>query len=332
MTTYLPPGAFDDPTPTVGQSLGQSLGSGLGMLLNYKMQQMAKDKESERLSQLLKGVQGSPDVQQDQGFGEQQATRQEIPDETITAIAEKYPNIARIAQSQKESKIRHTEAKAKRELQRALPFLKRVDERSEILPQKESSLQLMENAAKEGDLSYFSPDNLAEITGVEAFRTAKGAQFVSAGKEYFLGSLKRAGTRPNQWIEQQIQKMLPKIGRSEKANLTVIETLKSELAVEKKQMDLMDEIISEDEAKYGYVKGNIASEVRKRLKKFADDEQEDLLKRLKVIDKGEKEIKLPSASKKNQKLTSAIAKRFMEAANGDKDKARKLAREHGYSF
>ncbi len=292
MTIYSGPEAFEDQTPSLAQSLGTSLGapigSGLRMLLNYKMQEMAKQKQSERLAELLHGT-AAPSTMQIEGEVERGPIGEggDISDEAIAMVTQSDPNLARVLQSQKESKIRHTEAKAKREMQRALPFLKRVDERSEILPQKESSLHLMEDAAKEGDLSYFSPDNIAEITGVEAFRTPKGAQFISAGKEYFLGSLKRAGTRPNQWIEQQIQKMLPKIGRSRKANLTVIETLKSELEVEKKQMDLIEEIAAEDEAKYGYIRGNIAGEVRKRLKKFADEEQKDLLKRLRAIDKGE---------------------------------------------
>lgn len=174
-------------------------------------------------------------------------------------------------------------ARAKREFQRALPVFKRADDRAETISAKSNSLSLMESAIREGNVGFFSPDNLAELTGIEGFRTAKGALFISAGKEFFLGSLKRAGARPNQWIEQQIQKMLPKIGRSTLANLSVVEALKSEMEVERKGQDLLSDFSDEDDKKYGYIKGNIGQRVRKALKSFADKEQTVLQEKLKDL-------------------------------------------------
>ena len=77
---------------------------------------------------------------------------------------------------------------------------------------------MMNDAIASKNLGFWSSDNLAEITGVEAFRSPEGAIFKTASKEYFLGNISRAGARPNQWIEQQISDMMAKIGNLQKMN------------------------------------------------------------------------------------------------------------------
>lgn len=298
MTIYTTPASFEDPTPSVGERFGSAIGQGLSSGLQLLAQDKIEKMKHQRLENLIRdlsggipaGIEGRPS--QVGGVGAP------ISDEVILAIGSQDPNLARLLQGQKESQIKQTEARAKREFERAKPILSRADERSEMISQKTSALSLMEDAVKEGNLGYFSPDNLAEVTGIEGLRTPKGAQFISSGKEYFLGSLKRAGTRPNQWIEQQIQKMLPKIGRSAAANLTVIEALKSELAVENAQLDTIDRLSQEDEEQFGYVKGNIGQRTRKELKSFADKEQKDLEIRLRQI-QGESKT-FPSEIKKTE--------------------------------
>lgn len=277
MTIYSTPEAFIDPTPSAGQRFGSAIGEGLGSGLALLAQDKIEKMKQRRLQNLIGELSGGASSSQ---LGVPGST---VSDQGILALASQDPNLAKILQSQKESGIKHTESKAKREFERAKPILARADERAESITQKEGALSLMDEAVQEGNLSFFSPDNVAEITGVEAFRTPKGAQFISSGKEYFLGSLKRAGTRPNQWIEQQIQKMLPKIGRSEEANRTVIEALKSELAIEKAQLDIIDRLAQQDEEEVGYIKGNIGQRTRKELKSFADEEQKKLEARLRSI-------------------------------------------------
>ncbi len=281
MTIYTSPESFMDPTPSPGERIGSAVGQGLTSGLQLLAQDRLEKMKQQRLESLLQEVSGSPSPSP---LMSSAAPSTDISDETILALGSQNPNLARLLQSQKEARTKVTEGKAKREFERAKPILSRADERAEGITQKESSLSLMEDAVREGDLGFFSPDNVAEITGIEGLRTPKGAQFISAGKEYFLGSLKRAGSRPNQWIEQQIQKMLPRIGRSEEANRTVIEALKSELAIEKEQLDIIDRLAQEDEETVGYVRGNIGQRTRKELKKFADQEQKDLESRLRAIE------------------------------------------------
>lgn len=282
MTIYTTPESFEDPTPTVGQRFGGAIGQGLSSGLQLLAQDRLEKMKHDRLQSLLGELGGGRGTGIEE-VAAQTTTPGAISDESILAIGAQDPNLARLLQGQKESQIKQIESRAKREFERAKPILSRADERAEGITQKESALSLMEDAIQEGNLGFFSPDNLAEVTGIEGLRTPKGAQFISSGKEYFLGSLKRAGTRPNQWIEQQIQKMLPRIGRSSEANQTVIEALKSELAIEKEQLDIIDRLAQEDENEHGYIKGNIGQRARKELKTFADQEQKELESRLRAI-------------------------------------------------
>lgn len=282
MTIYTTPESFIDPTPTPAQRFGSAIGTGLTSGLEMLAKDRLEKMKHERLQSLISELSGRPGIT---GEIEEKTISpgEGISDEAILAVSMQDPMMGKLLQGQKEAREKQVERRAKREFERAKPVLARADERAEEITQKESALNLMEDALKEGNVGFLSPDNLAEITGIEGLRTAKGAQFISSGKEYFLGSLKRAGTRPNQWIEQQIQKMLPKIGRSEKANLTVIEALKSELDIEKEQLDIIDRLSQEDEDKFGYIKGNIGQRARKDLKKFADEEQKKLESRLRDI-------------------------------------------------
>ncbi len=283
MTIYTTPESFEDPTPSAGQRFGTAVGtglsSGLEMLVQDKLDKMKQQRLQNLIGELSSPSRGAPGGEE----GQTRIAPSTISDEAIVAIGAQNPNLARLLQSQKENMSRQTEARAKREFERAKPILARADERAEGITQKEGSLSLMQNAVQEGNLGFFSLNNLAEVTGIEGLRDPKGAQFISASKEYFLGSLKRAGARPNQWIEQQIQKMLPKIGRNEKANQTVIETLKTELVIENAQLDIIDRLAQEDEEKFGYIKGNIGQRARKELKSFADQKQKDLEVRLRKI-------------------------------------------------
>lgn len=290
MTIFTTPDQFEDQTPSVGQRLGTALGGGMSEGLSSGLQVLAQDKVEEmkhqRLQNLISGLSRGKTSGKEEEISQTSKApdpRETISDERILAVSQIDPNAARLLQSQKESQVKQTESKIKREFERAKPILRRADEKAEEIAQKENSLSLMENAIQEGDQGFFSRDNLASITGVEGFRTAKGAQFITSGKEYFLGNIKRAGSRPNQWIEQQIQKMLPQVGRSEEANQTVIEALKSELSIEKAHLDIIDRLAEEDEKRFGYVKGNIGQRTRKELKVFADVEQKDLEVRLKAI-------------------------------------------------
>lgn len=314
MTIYTGPQTFEDPTPSVSQRFGTAIGEGLGGGLSSGLKMLAESRVEEMKTRQLQKLLGSLAPSADRSPGLPQVSVEapraaiqepsdrieepsgpppELSDEDILKVYLTNPKLGKILQAQKENRQKQTAARAKREFEIAKPILKRAGERGEIITQKESALSLMENAIQEENLGFMSLDNLAKITGVEGFRSPKGAQFTSASKEYFLGSLKRAGSRPNQWIEQQIQKMLPLIGQSRAANQTVIETLKTELEVEKEQLRIIRRLAREDENKWGYVKGDIGERAREDLTTFSDKAQKDLEVRLRSIDA---QGKVPSVS------------------------------------
>lgn len=161
--------------------------------------------------------------------------------------------------------------------------LKSAAERAEALPQKEVALENMIDSIANKDMSFWTLDNLAEITGIEGLRSPESAAFKTSAKEFFLGGIKRAGGRPNQWVEQQILDMLPKIGRSQEANLVVTEALKTELDLEKKQIELTNEIADQMERKYGYVRRDLTEQVRKKMAPYAMEKQKELQQQMKDI-------------------------------------------------
>lgn len=215
-----------------------------------------------------------------------------LSDEKLVIYAGQGGNVGEIAKAEllRRSQIqkgeeRKEERKGERHARISEKVLIKADEQAAEIPQKTAALESMELAVKERNMGFFSRDNLAEITGVEGLRSPEGALFLTASKEYFLGSLKRAGARPNQWIERQIQKMLPKVGRTTEANLSVVEALRADLAVENKRLELTEQLANESEEKYGYVHRNLGSQVLKKLTPFANRQQKELEQRLREIKK-----------------------------------------------
>lgn len=238
------------------------------------------------------------------------------------------PNVGRAMQAQNDSVDKRLETIASSHNKANETYFSNISARAEALPQKRAALDSMINSIEEGDLGYFSPDNIANITGVEGLRTPKGSQFISSGKEYFLGSLKRAGSRPNQWIEQQIQKMLPQIGRSKEANLTVAEILKVENSIEEKQIALTYQLADQLQAELGYVPRDLVQRVNEQIKPFAEEQQKLLEGRLREITG---EVKLNKVEK-GTPINKDIAQKILAKANGDKEKARTIAKGLGYEF
>lgn len=257
-----------------------------------------------------------------------QAEMRRYSQQEINAATMINPQVGRAMADQNKASEKALERKASLHSKANEKYFSNISERAEILPQKQSALQSMIDAIEGGDLSFFAPDSLADITGVEAFRTPEGAQFISSGKEYFLGSLRRAGARPNQWIEQQIQKMLPRIGRSREANLTVAELLKNENDIERKQIELAYELANELEANLGYVPRDLPQRVNRQLKPFAEEQQALLENRLREITGDTKFRKV----KKGTPINKDVAQKILKSVGGDKDKARKKAKGLGYEF
>ena len=150
------------------------------------------------------------------------------------------------------------------------------------------------------------------------------------GKEYFLGNIQRAGARPNQWIEQQISDMLPKIGRSTEANLSVKRALENELALDNERIKVTSEIADEIASGDGDFR-KLGTKVEERLSKFAEEKQELLYNDLRAIksieqEEPEKFHKVTPGSYVSDYVIQALLITF----NNDWPKAKEEAKKLGY--
>lgn len=215
---------------------------------------------------------------------------------------------------------------------------KDVEEANQLrssLPKKELALDLSRNAVESGETDYFSLNKLADATGIDLFRTAKGAQLIAAGKENLLSNMSRASAKAqNVWFEQRLNSVFPKIGQSNEANMTVQEMLEGEELLDRAYLNSFDKIASEDTEKYGYE--------RKDIKKRAFDEikpiERQIIKRssykMKEIEEREKGLsKMKSEVGKNvikgTPLTMAMAKLYVDKFG---DNALDVAKKNGYDI
>jgi hypothetical protein len=161
---------------------------------------------------------------------------------------------------------------------RAAPILKKYDEIAANLPFKESALNTIEQNMTDTGITDF----IADITGIEPFRSASASRAKTGLKEYLLSNLVRAGARPNQWIEQQINSALPNFGRSPEANESVTRILRNQYDIEKAKTDLIFDLAKQDRAKFGYEHGDLEERANQQLKpiieKYNDNLSYDLRK------------------------------------------------------
>lgn len=225
-----------------------------------------------------------------------------------------------------EKKIDRQTFESEREFayKRAGKILEEADKARNTLPIREAAVNAMEDAIENNDLSFFSLDNLAERTGIEAFRSASGGQFKAGSKNFLVSNVSKFGSRPNMYIEQQVADMLPKIGRSREANLTALEMLRFEKDIDDKRVKIIDDLEDHYMATIGFVPSNIGKEADKKMKSYVDHRQTELADRLKQLQLQEKN------SVKD--LTPDIALEYLQKAKGDRKKAEALAKKDGYKF
>lgn len=217
-------------------------------------------------------------------------------------------------------------------------FSKKAEEEVEAIRssigKKENSLNFARDSVESGNLSYFSKDKLADATGVDFFRTAKGAQLVTAAKENLLSNLSRVtGRAQNMWFEQRMNSMFPKIGQSKEANLTVQEMLEGEVELDKAYLNEFDKLAEEDQNKYGYVRKDIARRAKEEIKPVEKQVMQRTSYRMKEIE--EQENGLQNLKKKVGKnvikgtpFTLAMAKLYRDKYG---ENALNVAKKNGYN-
>jgi hypothetical protein len=211
--------------------------------------------------------------------------------------------------------------------------IKKVEGLRSSIPKKETALNLARNAVETGDIEFFSKDKLADATGIDLFRTAKGAQLLTAGKENLLSNMDRVSAKAqNIWFEQRLNSMFPKIGQSREANLTTQEMLEGEVALDKAYVSEFDRLEKEDEKNYGFIKKDISRRAHENIKPLENEILKRTTYRMKEVEEQEKGLRrLKEEVGKNvikgTPLTLAMAKLYKDKFG---DKALKEAEKNGY--
>ena len=294
MTIYRPPGYFDDPTPSFQQILGESLGKGTeGAIKNiFKERERGRELREMEQFQRARGTQSFADQVPDSLKGEEltpeqrEALEMEVllnpPDQDYsdmerTFMRKHLPEFSKIYEDRRKG-----DDKEARQIRQQLTSDNAKREQS--IEQRQAALNNMMHAVEKGKLGSFGRDWIADVSGMDVFRTPEGALFKASSKEFFLGSLQRAGARPNQWIEQQIQKMLPQIGINKKANLTIGEALQMEMDIEKRLIENTNKVIQADRAA-GRTRTDVAERARAMTKSYAEGRQKSARKAMENIEK-----------------------------------------------
>jgi len=264
--------------------------------------------------------------------------------EMISQLAIEEPQIAKVLQHQEDVSLRERreeETRKRKEFESERSFhtgySKDQEKEAEIfrssIPKKEMALKFARDAIEGGQLNYFSLDKLADVTGVDLFRTAKGAQLITASKENLLGNMSRVSARAqNIWFEQRLNSMFPKVGQSEEANLTVQEMLEGEVALDKAYLNEFDRIVEEDEKKYGFTKKDASKRARQNIKSLEKEIMDRTSFRMKEIEEKERGLgKMKEQVGKNvpngTPMTLAMAKLYKDKFG---DNALDIARKNGY--
>lgn len=227
------------------------------------------------------------------------------------------------------------------EYKRAGPILEEADLIRRTMPNLRNSINTLETSIQSGDLGTLSGDYLANVTGIEGFRSGKGALFLTAGKDFFLNNIGRVGNRPNQWVEQQLVKMQPEIGRSREANESVVEFMKFKVDTDEAFMRTIDQLSDEYKKTLGYVPGDIGVIADKAMKPYVEKRQKQLAYKLRQIheqEAGKETLSKMEKVPKGTPLTLEKAKALLNYFKDTKDpqermkKAEETARKLGYEI
>lgn len=265
---------------------------------------------------------------------------EQIPEQAAIAMAaspnQSVNSIGKAVIEAKKWQQSRFESDRKYETQFALPYLKQIDDQRAAVENKLRASEQLQQAIAQGDSGMFSVNNIARIFNRPELLNASGAQLTSAVKELLVSNIGRVGSRPNQWIEQQISLALPDLGKSPIANGVLAEGVKGEVELANQRIQLTDQLAAEDRAKYGYVKGDIASRVDKAIKPYADQINKKAAYRMRELfeqEKGTTYLKKNMMQKvvDGTPITRSMARLFMEKYK-DPQKAFDNAQKLGYTI
>ena len=213
-------------------------------------------------------------------------------------------------------------------------FIEGAQKKAAEVPVLQSLLNVAKNSISTGNTGLLSPDNLADLTHIEAFRTAKGEALRSVAKEYIFSEVKGLGSNNNQMLDKQILSIIPNVGKTQEANLawTEIQQMKLDLALAPQMF--IEELKKNHLDKNNYPKQSLIDDVNKHVREYANKIQENTAYKIQEIEENNADLEqLTNLSHvDNVYLTEKRRDALIQMAKGDKEKAIKVALKLGYKI
>lgn len=217
-------------------------------------------------------------------------------------------------------------------------YQKSVTKTRESLKQQQDSFNALQYANANGDLGFWSKDNLANLTGIAGLKSTQGAIFQNAAKNYFLGDIGNIPGRSNQLLQRTLLDSYAKIGTNQEARDSVLQIYQGKINKLQRYLDTYDAIVREETEKYGYVQPNIEARVNQRLENVYKEEDRATIQRIKNIEKGlgfyySRDFSNPDNylnAPKGTPLTQPVVNYFLQRNNGDPRLAQAEAYRNGY--
>lgn len=141
--------------------------------------------------------------------------------------------------------------------------------------EKAITAQLRKDIAS-GNVSGLFP-YMVDKLGLESFRNPESARFTNEVKNKFVESLRDIpGARPNMFIERFLSGAQPQIGRSQEANMSVLDLDAFIKDMKYERAKKIREVAKEDRKELGYVKNDVVERADDKMGNFANQRQEEM--------------------------------------------------------
>jgi hypothetical protein len=275
------------------------------------------------------------------GVSSNEKPSQEMNQLTKDWLNKKYPSVMKGRQEEQKMEQKKFEADRAYHTKRSGKFLDKVTEMSEGLRERQTAINSSMAAVQSGQMSPLGGDFWAGVLHAPQLETASGAQLATGAKINLMGSLSRlSGGRPNQFIEKKIDDAFAKAGNTKEAQMAKLLMAKTVMDLDQDYVDIAEKIANEDREKYGFVREDIDSRVKKEMKPISEQRMNELSFALQSnIENDIGESNLSKNATKNvmkgtyltPEMANILAKK-LEAAGETKEDVIKLARKLGYEI
>jgi hypothetical protein len=218
-----------------------------------------------------------------------------LPPELISkkegmALTALDPRYATTSLSMQSASLSDFERKVKYQDKVSSPIIAEAQKVALKAPFVENAYEQMMDSIINGDQSFFSNNNLAEVFNLPLLRDAKGAELKSATKDLYINQLQgmNANSVRNKWIEQTIFEAFTKSGNDEYANGTIAIAQEMKKNLTHAQAEITLNIADQWMEKLGYVPAQLQTVAKKELESYANQQQEEFIHKRQLISIAEK--------------------------------------------